>query len=432
VQLRSRQYLLLVAVAGGVGVAAAAATLLFLWAEHGLQDLLWDRIPDALAVDPHPWYAIAVTTIGGLAVGLVVRFVPGHGGPGPAEGHGIGETHIALSAVPGIVLAALVSLAVGASLGPEGPLLALAAALGPWIATRAGRSTLGALLTQAGIGSVFALLFGSPLASTFLGLEIIAITGHNLYVLLIPVLVASTAGFFAVKVVTSGSFDTLADLALPAYTDIDPVHVLEAVAIGAAGAGAGLLLIAVFRVVDRAVRPLDRAPVAKATVGGLGIGLVALVAGEETLFSGEHELETLLDNPGAKSIGALLLIVGGKMVALSLSLATGFRGGRVFPVVFIGGTLGLTLHQAFDSVPLAVAAACGMAGAAVVILRLPIFVILFVAFFASPLVIPMIVLAVVAAYLLTYDKPELVGGPAEEQTTADPGDLGRQRATTAP
>jgi H+/Cl- antiporter ClcA len=70
---------------------------------------------------------------------------------------------------------------------------------------------------------VFALLFGSPLASTFLGLEIIAITGHNLYVLLIPVLVASTAGFFAVKVVTSGSFDTLADLALPAYTDIDPV-----------------------------------------------------------------------------------------------------------------------------------------------------------------------------------------------------------------
>jgi H+/Cl- antiporter ClcA len=137
--------------------------------------------------------------------------------------------------------------------------------------------------------------------------------------------------------------------------------------------------------------------VVKATLGGIGIGLVALVAGEETLFSGEHELETLLHDPGANSVAGLVLIIAGKVVANSLSMATGFRGGKIFPTVFIGGTLGIAINQAFTSVPLAVAAGCGMAGATVVILRLPVFVILFVSFFGGPLLVPLIVVAAVPA-----------------------------------
>jgi H+/Cl- antiporter ClcA len=429
VHLRSRQYLVLIAFAAVLGVAAAVVTLAFLGAEHGLQDFLWTDVPDAFGVDPHPWYALALTTVGGCAVGLVIRFFPGHGGPGPAEGHGVGELHVPMRAVPGIVLAALISLAVGASLGPEGPLLGIAAAFGPWIATRVGRATLGALFTQAGLGSILAVLFGSPLASTFVGLEMATITGRNLYTFLIPVLVASTTGYLGFRAVTDWSLDSLATLELPPYTVLEFVHVPEAIAIGAAGAAAGLVVIVVFRVVDRAFRPLDRSPVAKATLGGIGIGLVALIAGEETLFSGEHELDVLLQDPGSMTVAALLLIVAGKIVALSLSLATGFRGGKIFPTVFIGGTLGIALHELFTGVPLALAAACGMAGATVVILRLPIFVILFIAFFGGPLLLPLIVLAVVTAYVLVFDRPELGGEPPEEQTTAEREEIGASRPT---
>jgi H+/Cl- antiporter ClcA len=388
-----------------------------------LQAVLWHDLPHALGVDPHPWYALAVTTLGGLAVGFVIRFVPGHGGPGPAEGHGVGETHIPVRSLPGILLAALVSLAVGASLGPEAPLLAIAAVGGPWIATRMGRETLAALFTQSGIGSIFALLFGSPLASTFLGLELMSITGHNLYLRLIPVLVASTTGFFGFRLLTHSSLDSLANLTFPSYSNLQAVHMLEGIAIGAAGAAAGLLLIVVFRGIDRAFRPLDRVPVTKAVLGGIGIGLVALVAGQDTLFSGESELESLLGHPGSKSVGTLVLLVAGKIVAISLCMATGFRGGRIFPVVFIGGTLGLAVHEAFTSVPVAVAAASGMAGAAMTILRLPIFVTLFVSFFGGPLLVPVVVLAAVTAYILVFDKPELTGAPPTDRTTAEPGDL---------
>jgi hypothetical protein len=58
VHLRSREYLQLIAFAAALGVAAAVMALAFLWGEHGLQALLWHRVPDALGVDPHPWFAL--------------------------------------------------------------------------------------------------------------------------------------------------------------------------------------------------------------------------------------------------------------------------------------------------------------------------------------------------------------------------------------
>lgn len=64
-----------------------------------------------------------------------------------------------------------------------------------------------------------------------------------------------------------------------------------------------------------------------------------------------------------------------------------------------------------------------MAGAAVAIMRLPVFVALFVAFFASPVLVPLIVLACVVGYVLTFDRPELGGEPPEEERTATREDL---------
>jgi H+/Cl- antiporter ClcA len=413
VHLRSREYLGLIAFAAVLGVTSAIMALAFLWGEHGLQALIWHRVPDALGVDPHPWYALAVTTLGGALVGLVIRFAPGHGGPRPTDGHGVGETHVGLRPLPGIVLASIVSLAIGASLGPEAPLLALVAAVGPWIALRIRRPSLGFLFTQAGIGSVFALLFGSPLAAAFIGLETIVVAGRTLYTLLIPVLVASTTGFLGFRVITHHSLTSLANLQLPAYPELEIKHFPLAIAIGAAGALAGVLQVVVFRALDRALRPLDRIPIAKATLGGIGIGLVALIAGKETLFSGEHELDVLLHDTGGKSVAALVVIIAGKVVATSISMATGFRGGKIFPIVFIGGTLGIAMHEAVTSIPLAVAVACGMAGATMVIVRLPVFVILFIAFFSGPLLVPLILVAAVTAYLIVFDKPDLEGDPPD-------------------
>jgi len=184
-----------------------------------------------------------------------------------------------------------------------------------------------------------------------------------------------------------------------------------------------LIFYAALRGVRRLFAPIAGRTILKATLGGIGIGVIALVAGEETLFSGEHELEVLLDHPEAYGAGTLLLILVGKVLALALSLETGFRGGRIFPVLFIGATVGFVTADVFERVPLAVAVGCGMAGAAVAIMRLPVFVAVLVAFFASPALIPLIVLASVVGYVLTFDRPELGGAPPEKEKMASRADL---------
>ena len=171
-------------------------------------------------------------------------------------------------------------------------------------------------------------------------LEVAPITGHNLYVFLIPVLIASAA-VLTFDAILNGP---LLEINLPSYTGVELAHVLEALAIAAAAAAIGMALIALVRVVRRLLLPIAGRTILKATVGGIGIGLIALVAGEETLFSGEHELEVLLADPEAYGAGTLVLILGGKLLALALSLETGFRGGRIFPVLFIGATVGLYLE----------------------------------------------------------------------------------------
>jgi len=273
---------------------------------------------------------------------------------------------------------------------------------------------------MSGVGSLLSGLFGSPLAPTVLVLEVAPLTGHNLYVFLIPVLVASAVGLLMFDAILNGP---LLEIALPSYTGVELAHVLEALAVAAVAAAVGMLLIAILRALQRLLLPIADRIVRKATAGGIGIGLIALVAGEETLFSGEHELEVLLQNPEAYGVGGLLLILGGKLFALALSLETGFRGGRIFPVLFIGATVGFVTSDVFEQVPLAVAVACGMAGAAVAIMRLPVFIALTVAFFASPTTIPLIVLACVVGYVLTFDLPELGGDPPEKEKVATREDL---------
>jgi len=427
--LRTRTYLGLLGAVSLIAVAIALATLAFLGAYGALHDLFWEELPDALGVDPHPWYAIAVTTLGGLAVGLLLVVVPGHGGPGPAEGHGVGGDPVSPRHTVGLVLVSLVSLTAGASLGPEAALLAVALALGTWLADRARRVELGKLFGMSGVGSLLAGLMGSPLAPAVLTLEVTHLTGLNLYVFLVPVLVASVVGLLTFEAILDGP---LLDIALPGYSAVELAHVLEALAIAGVAAAVGLLTIAVFRAVDRAFRPLERRLVLRATLGGLGIGLVALAAGEETLFSGEHELEVLLADPEAYGLAALLLLLGGKIVAFALSLATGFRGGRIFPVLFIGATVGFGASELFESIPLTVSVACGMAGAAVALIRLPIFVALLVAFFTAPAAIPLVVLAVVVGYVLTFDKPELGGPPEAEHGAATDRDLGIEAEVSRP
>ena len=108
-----------------VGVASALVLIAVTVVANGLEDVLWSRIPDALGVDPAaPLWIIGILTLTGLAVGLVVTFVPGHAGPDPATVE-LGGPPLAIGVLPGLALAAILALAGGVSLGPENPLVGI-------------------------------------------------------------------------------------------------------------------------------------------------------------------------------------------------------------------------------------------------------------------------------------------------------------------
>src|SRR5690349_22283303 len=120
-EIKGASYLRLVGLGALIGVPAALLAALFIAVVHELEDWLW---PDAPA-----WYLVIGLPIAGAALcALARRLLPGDGGHSPLQGIGGGVTPLAHA--PGIALAAIASLAFGAVLGPEAPLIALGSVAG--------------------------------------------------------------------------------------------------------------------------------------------------------------------------------------------------------------------------------------------------------------------------------------------------------------
>ena len=112
-----------------IGIPAALAAALFLAAVHELEHWLWVDLPEHLNAAGPPWYLVIGLPLAGACLVLAARMLlPGDGGHEPLGGIAVAPTPIAHA--PGVVLAAIGSLAFGAVLGPEAPLFALGSVVG--------------------------------------------------------------------------------------------------------------------------------------------------------------------------------------------------------------------------------------------------------------------------------------------------------------
>ncbi len=161
--LSGRAYLRLVGLGAVIGIPAAVLAALFLAFVHEAEGWLWDDLPDALDRSSPPWFlVVGLPVVGAAVVAVARRFLPGDGGHRPLDGIRGGPTPV--SHVPGVVLAAVGSLAFGAVVGPEAPVIAVGSAVG-MAGTRLSRR-LGeqgtAVVAQAGAFSAVSALFGGP------------------------------------------------------------------------------------------------------------------------------------------------------------------------------------------------------------------------------------------------------------------------------
>ena len=362
-------YLKLVLIAAAIGIPAALVAALFLALVHELENLLWDDLPDQLGYDSPPAYlVIGLPVVGALIVILARRLLPGDGGNPPTEGMALQATPVAYA--PGIALAAIGTLAFGAVLGPEAPVVALGAIVGVAAThfVKVGEQEK-RVLSTAGSFSAISALFGGPLTAGMLLLEGGVGMGAKLIPTLLPGLVAAAVGY----VIFTGFGDWggldapgLVVPDLPAYKGTFIGDLLVALAVGVATAVAIAMVRRAVAVVEREGLPrLGMAGLLLA--GGLAVGLLAQVfeafdvSSQDTLFSGQSAVPDVIAEGSAGVIIALLVA---KALAYAISLGCGFRGGPIFPAIFLGVGLASLPVVWFDTSPtvaVAVGAAAGMA-----------------------------------------------------------------------
>lgn len=403
-ELRSGAYLALVGVSLVLGAVVAAVAAGYVWLYHEGIHLVWETLPHELGVDPYTWWlVVAVPTLGGIAVGVVLVLIPGRGGPSPVAGHAIGGSTDPRIA-PAATIATIVSLVAGASLGPEAALVTLSSAIGGLVAMRLSLADPPArVLAGAGTAGVLGAIFGTPLAGAMLMLELLTLSGTLLYAVLIPGLVAAVVGIEVFQELLGEPF---LSYQLPPVGDLRARDLGYAALIGVGGAIVGRLFMATLRATHRRVdRHTLRRPLLLAAAGGLAVGLLGLGGDHLTLFSGESSLQTLIDDRSSLGLAALAYVLVAKLAATVVSMTTGFRGGQIFPVMFLGAAFGVLVAELTGDVPDGAAIACGMVATTVAVMRVPIAAILIVTFFVGADVIPVVVIAAVAAYIVSFDLP---------------------------
>ncbi len=400
-------YLRLILLAAAIGIPAAFLAALFLAFVHWLEHWLWTDLPHDLGASAPPWYLVLGLPVIGAGVVIAARMLlPGDGGHPPLGGLSTAPTP--LRAGPGVALAAIGTLCFGPVLGPEAPLIALGSVVGMAVTLFVKLDERGkAVLGTAGSFSAISALFGGPLVAGMLLVEAGIGMGSALIPALLPGLVAAAVGY--VIFVGFGTWGGLHETALtvpglPLYHDIHVGDLLIGIGVGIAAA----LLITGVRLIGGRVDGLThgraRMPLLL-VAGGLAVGLLALLAralganSQDVLFSGQTSVPGLV---AEQSMKIVLILLVAKALAYAVSLGCGFRGGPVFPAIFLGVALSSVAEIVFNTSP-TLAVAVGTAAGMAAMIRLLFAPLLFAVLLVGPNglhTMPAAVLASAAAWVV--------------------------------
>jgi H+/Cl- antiporter ClcA len=412
--------LLLVSALIGVPVSAVAFGFLALVGE--VQPLLYTDLPTSLGFEgTPPWWPLPLLAVGGLLVGLTIQYLPGHGGHEPTADFKPAGPPTPVD-LPGTLLAALATLCLAAVLGPEAPLLALGAGLAAGAVRMVKRDPpkqMIAVLGAAGSFAAVSSLLGSPLLGAFLLMEASGLAGPMMAFVLVPGLLA--AGIGALIFVGLGSWTGLGTYSLalndiPNVTDPTTAEFGWALVIGLSAAFAG---VGIRRLATRLSARVENQRVPATVVMGLVVAGLAIVYAESTgkaatdvLYSGQTALDPFLTNSAAYSVAALSLLVLCKGLAYCVSLSS-FRGGPIFPAMFVGAAGGILLSH-LPGLNLVAGFAMGVGAMSAAMLRLPLVSVLLATLLIGAVgltVMPLVIVAVVVSFVATA---KLTPPPAPE------------------
>ena len=336
--VRNEQIILsvLAAVAGAV---VAYGTLAFRWLIDVIQSLSFGASSEGLlsVAATLPWWQILlVPAVGGLAVGLFLKFLMPGGRPvGVAhviEASALRGGRMSLNQGLAAAVASAASLGVGGSAGREGPMVHFGAALASYVARRAHLSpSLSLTLLGCGVAGGVAASFNAPIAGVFFALEVVI--GHYALHAFSPIVIASVVGTIVSRAHLGDS---------PAFVIIDhgAVNVSEYPAFLLLGLTCAVIAWIWMRAMNTVEVGMSKSPLPewlRPAIGGLAVGAIA-IAFPQVLGVGYEATDGALK--AAFPLWLLLALIVAKMAATAITLGSGFAGGIFSPALFVGAMTG--------------------------------------------------------------------------------------------
>lgn len=315
------------------------------------------------------WLVIPVMAICGLLAGLIIHFI---GDPGEMQlivnNIRFNKGQLDPKNNPSMILSSLLCVASGGSLGPEAPLVQVTGSTGSWLGKvfrlkgEEFRS-----LSIAGMASGFTALFGAPLGGSLFALEIL----HHkhaveYYKAIIPALVASGFSYLIFAIIVKLGLGPM--WSLPAYEMETVFDFGWAVFFGMIATVAAWGFIFCTKLFKSLFNKLKSPIYIKTLIGGILLGTIAFYLPLTRYFS-HYEINDLLQSE--LNVQFLIAVLVFKILAIAITVTSGWRGGFIIPLFFCGAALGLLIHTIFPEISLSLTIVSCMAAINACVTRTP-------------------------------------------------------------
>ncbi|HEX8031525.1 MAG TPA: chloride channel protein [Vicinamibacterales bacterium] len=340
--MRSRVRFLaaLVAVAFGAAFFAVSFRLGLSWWYRSAFDA--DNVVTAMAAMPW-WLRLTVPVAGALAAGLVARWrkPASQGVSNVMEAVVLGNVTLSMRATASRVTSSALAIASGFSIGREGPLIEFGGSLAAAVARRTGLSLNDTrVLVASGTAAGFAAAYNTPFAAVLFVFE--TIIGIATPAAVLPTMAATVVATLVTRsLVGEGPIYGLRTFQVSAMGDLWWLLVL--------GGIAAIVAVAFKMFLARAEGVFERLALAqpwRAIAGGVVVGML-VIGLPDVSGNGFEPLNQILNREYLTSTIAWLLVA--KIVATSVSVASGVPGGIFTPMLLAGAATGWLWAQLIAS-----------------------------------------------------------------------------------
>lgn len=294
-----------------------------------------------------------------------------------------------------MVPVSLVCVAAGGAMGPEAPLVQTTGTLGTWLAERFGlRREDVRVLTITGMAAGFTVLFGAPLGAALFALEILHRRGLQYYEAVMPAVIGSLAGFAVAAVALQIGLEPV--WTFPSVGEVTSTDLLWAAAVGAVGAVGARLFVRLAAVGRSGMAKLPSW--ARPVLGGVILAVLGAWSPYALTF-GEVQIGELV--VGGLTVGALAVAAVAKLAGTITTLVSGWKGGFIIPLFFLGVACGEIVHLVAPSANEAVVVAALMVALCVGVTKTPLGTTLVVTEMAGLVLLPTTLVAAVVALVLS-------------------------------